>query len=96
LTCALPFKSELNLNSTFETYYYLISFKYNENGLEFLFGTEVFGFCALMKAFLSGIAIAMVREEDEIRVLNVKIVGKREAQDELNIKSINKKLNGFI
>jgi len=38
-----------------------------------------------MKAFLSSIAIAMVREEDEIRVLNLKIVDKRETQDEFII-----------
>jgi len=30
---------------------------------------------------LSSLAIAMVWEEDEIRVLNMKIVGKRETQD---------------
>jgi len=50
--------------------------------LEFLFGTEIFGFCALMKVFSSGIAVATVGGKDKIRVQNVKIAGKRETQDE--------------
>jgi hypothetical protein len=41
-----------------------------------------------MKGFLSSIAIAMVREKDEIRVLNMKIAGKRETQDEFNTYTI--------
>jgi len=47
-----------------------------------MFETEVFGFCGLMTAFLSGIAIATVREKDKIRPQNVKIAGKRLTQDE--------------
>jgi len=53
-----------------------------------LFGTEIFGFCALIKAFLSSKAIATVREKDKIRVQNVEIAVK----EKLRTSSANKTL----
>ncbi len=50
--------------------------------LEFLFGTENIGFCALMKIFFSSIAIATVLKNSKIKVQNVKFAGKRKTQDE--------------
>jgi hypothetical protein len=47
--------------------------------LNFLFGTESEGFCAPMKSIFSSIAIATVLKIGEIRVQNVKFVGKRKS-----------------
>jgi hypothetical protein len=50
-----------------------------------MFGTEVFGFCVLLTAFLSSRVIATVREKDKIRAQNLKIVGKILTQYRFNI-----------
>ena len=50
-----------------------------------MFGTESFGFCALMKSFFSCIALATELKKEEIRVQNAKCVGKRLTEDEFNV-----------
>ena len=56
----------------------------NELVLSCCLEPRFFGFCALMKAFLSSIAVATVGEKDKIRGQNAKIAGKRTTQDEFN------------
>ncbi|SDE05960.1 hypothetical protein SAMN05421636_10393 [Pricia antarctica] len=52
---------------------------------DFLFGTEIFGFCALMMSFFSCIAVATEIKNEEIRVQNVKIGGIRKSLNEFII-----------
>ena len=54
----------------------------NWTRLDFLFGTESCGFCALMKLFFSGIAVATLLKNGKIRVQNVQLAGKRKSRDE--------------
>ena len=50
-----------------------------------MFGTDIFGFCALMKSFFNCIAIATEFENEEIKVQNVEIAGKRKSLNEFII-----------
>ena len=61
-------------------------FPYIELVLSCCLEPRFFGFCALMKAFLSSIAVATVGEKDKIRGQNVKIAGKRTTQNEFSDK----------
>ncbi len=49
--------------------------------IDFLFGSENFGFCVLMKALPPYISKNKELKKDKVRVLNVKFAGKRKSLD---------------
>jgi hypothetical protein len=51
-----------------------------------MFGTENYGFCVVMKSFLSGIAVATELKKDKIRVQNAYFAGKSKSHDEFLVR----------